>query len=505
MTALRPGAAPTRGVQAEVLASLALVMLTATALLSAFFLKTNTAQIDQLQGLLGRALVAEARSPTFVMDQVSPEVRWWTVRVGEGARAKGRIDDRATLDSDGLALAEAARRRDEPLLDTGVPWEPIRFAVELPQGQVAVAELPPAVSPWSVLALLIADVLVFTAFGATLLRRRVVQPLRLLAEGARAVREGDLSTRVPLEGVGEAVEVGRAFNEMSESLEQRTGDLEKAVRDLRDTNASLTRARDGLDRAERLAAVGRLAAGVAHEVGNPMGALLAFLDLAGRDTGLSDQGKSHLERASGQGERVRVILRQLLDFSRPPRSKLVPLELAALADQTVSLLRAQKRYSAIEIAVEGEDSTPQALGDESMVVQILLNLLINAGDAVAESASPRILVSVRPAPLRLRRGEEAAESARRGAPDAVACVIADNGPGIGEADEERIFDPFFTTKAPGEGTGLGLANAQKLAEELGGTLQITTSPLGGAAFRLALPALKTDSPTSGDSAGVRRA
>jgi len=139
-----------------------------------------------------------------------------------------------------------------------------------------------------------------------------------------------------------------------------------------------------------------------------------------------------------------------------------------------------------------------------MVEQILLNLLINAGDAVAESASPRILVSVGPAPLRLRRGENASESAGRGTPDAVACVIADNGPGIGEAYEERIFDPFFTTKAPGEGTGLGLANAQKLAEEMGGTLQITTSPLRGAALRLALPALKADSRTSGDRAGVRR-
>jgi two-component system NtrC family sensor kinase len=222
-----------------------------------------------------------------------------------------------------------------------------------------------------------------------------------------------------------------------------------------------------------------------------MGALLAFLDLAGRDPGIGAAGREHLARGAREGERVRRILRQLLDFSSPPRGARVPVDLAGLCEETASLVRAQRRYAQIEIEVAAEGEPPPALADPSGVAQILLNLLLNAADALCQGTpEPRILVRVRSATGRVRAGDpgrHAAASRRRN--DAVECVVEDNGPGIAEEDRERVFDPFFTTKPPGEGTGLGLANAVRFAEEFGGTLELLPSrPEGGAAFALRLPA-----------------
>jgi two-component system NtrC family sensor kinase len=276
---------------------------------------------------------------------------------------------------------------------------------------------------------------------------------------------------------------------MTDCLEERSSQLEKAVAELRDTNGSLRRARDGLDRAERLAAVGNLAAGVAHEVGNPMGALLAFLELARRDPSLSEEAQGHLGRASEQGSRVREILRQLLDFSRPPRSVPQAMDLEQTVRQTVGLLQAQSRFENIQFEFESAESIPPVLGDEGVAAQILLNLLLNAGHAALEGeGDPRVMLSLRPAPLLVRSGDDPEQSRRRKSLDGVECIIVDSGPGIPSADLERIFDPFFTTKDPGVGTGLGLANALRLAEGLGGVVEVGASDrLPGAAFVLRLP------------------
>ena len=485
-----------RGVQAEVLLSLAVVMVTATALLAAFFFKTHAAQVDRLRGLVGRALIAEVRSPHFALESGAAGTRWWIVSPNQAARP--RDAHAGPIDAPSAALALEASRSSEPLLQTGAPWEPIRFASRFGSaGEVAVARLPAAVSSWAVLGLLVTDGAIFLALGASLLRRRVVLPMRRTAHAARALAEGDLRTRLPVEGVGEVAEVAWAFNEMGEALERRTGALEKAVAELRDANQSLRVARDGLDRAERLAAVGRLAAGVAHEVGNPMGAMLAFLDLARRDGSLSDQGLGYLERAAGQGERVRTILRQLLDFSRPPRAQKAPVDLVQLAEQAVGLVHAQRRYAEIDVGVVAEASAVPALADEGVVAQILLNLVLNACDA----ARGRVELRVRAGPLETRAGEPEGAARERARPEGMECCVADDGPGVPEEDRERVFDPFFTTKPPGEGTGLGLANAQRLAEEMGGRLEVDRDPgLGGAAFVLRLPAAGARAAAS----GVRR-
>jgi signal transduction histidine kinase len=234
-----------------------------------------------------------------------------------------------------------------------------------------------------------------------------------------------------------------------------------------------------------------------------MGAVLAFLDLARRAPELSQATRGHVERAAREGERVRGILRQLLDFSRPPRARRVAVALPPLCEEVAALLRAQRRYAGIAIRVEAEAAAPAALADPGIVSQILLNLLLNAADALCAAATPDpcIRVRVRPAALRVRAGEGPGAAEARREPDAVACLVVDNGPGVPAEDRERIFDPFFTTKPVGEGTGLGLANALRFAEECGGRLELREPEAGaGACFALTLPAAER----AGTGAQARR-
>jgi signal transduction histidine kinase len=476
-----------RGLRSEVLLSLALLMGMAILVLGGLLLATHESQVRQLHGLAARSLLADARSP--LLPESVPGMRWWWLDAQGRAAARG--ESAGPIDAASRAVALEARAQGRPLLRAGRPWQPIRFAAPVGRAEVAVAWIPPVASGGVFAGLLFGALVVFTGFGAAVLRGSLVRPLEQLAAAVRAIGAGDLAARAPVAGTREAAEVAQAVNAMTEALGRRSEALEKAVADLRESNRRLREARVGLDRAERLASVGRLAAGVAHEVGNPMGALLAFVDLAGRDPGLGTAGRQHLERALREGERVRAILRQLLDFSRPARGSSVPIDLARLCEETAALVRAQRRFAAIRIEVASEGSPPPALADPAAVSQILLNLLLNAADALGQGTpQPRIRVTVRPAAASLREGDaDAGAAALRRRSDAVECRVEDNGPGVPEEDRERIFDPFFTTKPPGEGTGLGLANALRFAEEYGGSLDLL--PPGsepGARFLLRLPA-----------------
>ena len=492
------------GLQREVLASLALVMGLATLVLIGLMVVHHE---QTLRATLGPALLAEARAGSAGEPALAGTL-WW--ERGAGGRFEPWRPGAPPPDAAAQRLAEEARRQDAALLQLGGLGDPIRFAAPLPaRGGVAVAQLPDAASrslrrrPLLVIGLLgAADLAVFSAFAAFLLRRRVVQPLEQLAAAARAVGAGE-AARAPVAGPRETAEVALAWNEMTEALERRTADLAKAVAELRQANGELRRTRAGLDRAERLAVVGRLAAGVAHEVGNPIGAILAFVELAARDPGLAEFSRSHLTRAAREGERVRTILRQLLDFSRPARPARAALGLAPVLEEARALVAAQKSHARIRFETAFEPELPEVWADAGVVLQILLNLLLNAADATGDVAEPVVRLELRPATLCSRQGESgAASTLARARADAVECRISDNGVGIAETDRDRIFDPFFTTKPPGQGTGLGLSTAVRLAEEMEGALVLVEPPPGFAtAFALRLPVAAEES--GGES--VRRA
>jgi two-component system, NtrC family, sensor kinase len=475
---------PRRGLQLELLVGLSIVMATATGVLVLIGLRLQEARLDQTWPLAAQSL-ARLASEYPELPPGPAGADWWRLDRQGDARPLGGAPE---IDDETRALAVAAGARGEMLLARSWPWQPVRFAA--PDGRgVAAMRLPATAPPAMLAALAVGAIAIFTAFGATVLRGAVVRPLQRLSRATRAVAAGDLDVRIPEEGVAETADMARAFNEMTEALAGRTQALEKAVADLRESSRNLRTARQGLERAERLAAVGHLAAGVAHEVGNPASALLAFLDLVARDPNLSEASRTHLAKAHTQVERVRSILRDLLGFARPTRGESAPVDLAQVAEEVLELVRTQRRYAGVGFCVVVEGEIPCALADRAAVAQLLLNLVINAGDAVRPRGG-EVRVCLAPSALERRAGDGAGSAAGRSRIDAVELRVEDDGPGVPAADRERIFDPFFTTKDPGEGTGLGLANALRCAEQMGGRLDLAEDrPGAGAVFVVTLPAV----------------
>ncbi|HZS35414.1 MAG TPA: HAMP domain-containing sensor histidine kinase, partial [Polyangia bacterium] len=249
-------------------------------------------------------------------------------------------------------------------------------------------------------------------FGALFIRR-VVGPLEALQKNARRVAAGELDVP-PVESRGDD-ELGRlteAFNRMTASLRQQ---------------------RDTLVAQEKLATVGRLAAGVAHEFGNPLQAVLGYADLLLRDepapapdAPINDR-RDMLERIRRETERIRGIVADLLDYSRPVAGAAEPVRLAECVDVALSLLRPQARFRDVAVETRLAPDLPPAAASSSRVVQVLVNLLLNAADAMGGTG--RITVEARA----LERE------------NAVELSVADSGPGVPAADRARIFDPFFTT------------------------------------------------------------
>lgn len=283
--------------------------------------------------------------------------------------------------------------------------------------------------------------------GRAALARGVVAPVEALAAATRRIAEGDLSARTAPGRRDEIGELARAFNAMAERLE---------------------RSRDELLEAERLAAVGRLSAGVAHEVGNPLAALRGNLQLLEREDLSAEERRAVLAGMDRAAERMDRTIGALLGYARPSRGARAPVDLRRAAEAAVSLVRAQPRFAGVRFRIDAAEGLDAVETDADALGQVLVNLLVNAAQAM--------------------NGEgEAAVRARRGA-ESVVLEVEDRGPGVATADAERLFEPFFTTKAAGEGTGLGLALSRRLARDLGGDLALVRAGAPGAVFRLTLPA-----------------
>jgi signal transduction histidine kinase len=224
-------------------------------------------------------------------------------------------------------------------------------------------------------------------------------------------------------------------------------------------------------RSEKLASVGRLSAGIAHEIGNPLAAITGLVELLQMGGLGPGEQEEFLARIRGETERIHRIIRELLDYSRVRPSDSAALaygNLAEVIDEAVKLITPQKDLRHVTIERRFHDEAPLVRAPAHELTQIVLNLLLNAADAVAGEGS--ILI----------------ELARE--QDGILLTITDSGPGIAEGLLGRIFDPFFTTKPPGKGTGLGLAVCLSLVERLGGRLWAENAKSSGARFNLLLPA-----------------
>lgn len=318
------------------------------------------------------------------------------------------------------------------------------------------------------------------AFGYFLFRRRILAPVEALAAGARDLGEGRFETRLPDGAANELGAVAESFNEMAAALERYRLQSEARLAELREANADLSQAREDLIFAEKMATVGRMAAGVAHEVGNPLASVIGFVELLRADPD-GELAEDLFPRIRTELDRIHRIIRDLLAYSRPAgasQSDLAPVEAAPavrigeVVRTAAELVTVQPRFAKVEFAIDLPEDLPVARVPGDRLQQVLLNLFVNA----AEAMNGRGQIRVRPvADL---------EAASQGL---VTVSVEDDGPGIDPRAGSNIYEPFFTTKDVGDGTGLGLAVSMRLVEKMGGRLRHRRDASAGACFHLSLP------------------
>jgi signal transduction histidine kinase len=308
-------------------------------------------------------------------------------------------------------------------------------------------------SGWLLLGLVCGDALLVLALGYFVLTQMVVQPLRKMERATAQVGVGDWDQHIELAGPPELSALARAFNQMTSSLAAQ---------------------REQLIRSEKLASVGQLAAGVAHEIGNPLAAILGYVDILRADGAGSGalpeaERRDALDRVKAETQRITRIIRDLLEYSRPSHEEPSRIDPLVVVSSAQALLAPQARFHEVRITATPEAGPwPTVLVSQGRMTQVLVNLLLNAADAMGGKG--HVYVTCESAAGRVR------------------IAVSDQGPGIERELRRKVFDPFFTTKPPGQGTGLGLSISRAIVETYGGTLELDPEVERGARFVIDLPA-----------------
>lgn len=319
--------------------------------------------------------------------------------------------------------------------------------------------------------------LALLVFAYFVLTRLIVRPVDQLVDAADRVANGARTLRVPPSGARELIELGASVRAMAERLISEEAALLVKVEELTQTTTRLTQTQAQLVRSERMASVGRLAAGVAHEIGNPIAALAGMQDLMLLDPELPpDAQRDFLQRMRRETERIHTVVRDLLDFARPegtvsPEGDPVGADVASVVSDVIALARPQKPFRAVRIETDVDSSLRVKLPAHRLT-QVLLNIVLNAGAAIASGP----------------RGVGRIGIAAREASGRVRIEVEDDGPGIAPEVLDRLFEPFVTTKDVGEGTGLGLAVCRGIVESADGEVGVAAAT-SGAKFYVVLPAL----------------
>ncbi len=304
---------------------------------------------------------------------------------------------------------------------------------------------------------------------AVLLGRRVTRPLRELETVMADLSRGNFGVEVPVAGPREVREVGSALNQMSRELVRRSDELQRA-------NAQLMQS-------EKLSAVGELAASVAHEVKNPMVGIVGFAQLGLESTDPVEH-QEYFKLIEQDAFRANKILQNLLEFSRPPEVEFTVLGINDVVAGALQLCRHQLSMSGVKIDTALADGLPGVRANSNQLRQVLLNLLLNAGQAMEASELKRITV-------RTQLVERNVE-----------LTLVDTGPGVPDDIKARLFKPFFTTKSRGKGTGLGLSVSRSIIEGHRGAIRVESRPGQGATFVITLPAFDPSAKTGTSNPGL---
>jgi two-component system, NtrC family, sensor kinase len=287
--------------------------------------------------------------------------------------------------------------------------------------------------------------------------RRITRPLRELRTSVEAVGRGDFSQRIDIHSNDEYGELATVFNQMMENLNSSHAEIQRTLQRLKSTQ-------DQLVQTEKLSAIGKFVAGVAHELNNPLTGVIGFSEML-QDTGINEHQQNYLNRIIDSAERCHKIVQSLLSFSRVRRPERTSVNINQLIEATVEIFKYELPVNNIEVTSDFASNLPALLIDPHQIQLVFLNILNNARQAI-ESQQTSGTIHIK---TELVEGH-------------VRISFCDNGPGIPNENLSKIFDPFFTTKAVGEGTGLGLSLSYGIIREHDGTIIARNNNGNGVTF-----------------------
>ena len=327
--------------------------------------------------------------------------------------------------------------------------------------------------------------------GGTIIKR-----MRILKEATDVIASGNLDYQLPRDKFTEFDILDEAFNNMIKSLKDRDDRLKKAFQQLA--------------RTEKLVGLGQIAAGVAHEINNPLGGILLYSNLVLEELpGDNRVSRENMGKIIYQTNRCKGIVQNLLDFSRTPSGEMLPFQINNVILTSLNLIREQSMFLGIKIDTQLADDLPEVMGDRSRLEQVFLNLFINAADAMGGRGKLTITTTL------LSRfsdknedGSVQTETERiclLASTKTVKITISDTGKGIDRAYLSHVFEPFFTTKEPGKGTGLGLSIAYGIIQRHDGFMDVESEQGKGTTFTIFLPAFEEAGSNAGGEGkgGVR--
>ncbi|MDT8273770.1 MAG: cache domain-containing protein, partial [Desulfomonilia bacterium] len=286
------------------------------------------------------------------------------------------------------------------------------------------------------------------------LGQSIIKRIRILKQATEAISSGNLEYQLPPGRSSGFDIIDEAFNNMARSLKDRDERLQKAFQ--------------RITRTERLASLGLMAAGVAHEINNPLGGILLYSNLVLEEMPADHTARQNLEKIIYQTDRCKKIVQNLLDFARTPSGDQSPLSINDVILTSLNLVKDQSMFLGIEFKTELAENLPKIMGDASRLEEVFLNLFINASDAMTGSGTMTI-------------------RSRLSSTGMIKISIADTGKGIDKAYLPHIFEPFFTTKDPGQGTGLGLSITYGIIQKHNGIIDVESEPGKGTTFIITLP------------------
>jgi len=329
------------------------------------------------------------------------------------------------------------------------------------------------------------NTLFLALFGFYLLHRAVVRPINRLVRRAEEFKEGESFFLSSPAEQNEFSRLSRALNMMLRGLEDNRQELRASISSLEKANFELRQAQEEIIRSEKLASIGRLASGVAHEIGNPIGIVLGYLGiLKGNDLEKRER-RDITDRIEKEIDRINKTIRDLLDFSRSSKGEVKAVSVHQIIVDVLDILKPQPMMADINVALDQQAAQDTVLADPDKLKQVFLNIAMNATDAMetnrTKDRSHNKMLSMSTSVV----SDSPPDRKEHG--NRVHIEFADNGPGMPPEDLSRIFDPFFTTKEPGKGTGLGLSVSLRIVEDMGGDIKAKSEAGKGTTMTVMLP------------------